>query len=125
MSSPNLTLTATAPSVRKYQTLHMELHPIALYTLISLSSADLASIQARCESQCDSEQPRDNVLLAPQHSFSKQPLLAVFDYHLENGENEKPFSPIYFLVAVDEEFEGNGVLLVTLDDDEMECKVVV
>lgn len=51
-----------------------------------------------------------------------RPLRDVFEYHLELGA-EQIYDPIYFIVATVRDWKKEGVLLVTLDDDNLECKV--
>lgn len=67
-------------------------------------------------------QPGKNVSLAPQAKFINQPLRAVFKYHLELAEKDA-FDPIRFIVAIVEDWKEKGVLLVTLNNDDMECRI--
>ncbi|KAK4160449.1 hypothetical protein QBC43DRAFT_270623 [Cladorrhinum sp. PSN259] len=124
-SHPDLTLPRTAPSVGHFHDKPMELRPAALYTLVNFTDAELRELQQVCESETFTNTPGSNVRLAPRSSFVGQSLRAIFDYHLEqNEQNEQdpPLDPTHFIVAFDKDWKGKGVLLVTLDDDDLECK---
>ncbi|KAL3420324.1 hypothetical protein PVAG01_08823 [Phlyctema vagabunda] len=119
---PDLTLPARAPSIERLHDQPMELRPAALYTLISLSDTELEDLRLACERDTLPTQPGANIRLAPRPRFLGDNLRAVFDYHLQLG-TEGVFDPVYFLVAIDRDWENKGVLIVTLDDDDLECKV--
>lgn len=102
----------------------MGLLPTALYTLIDLSSEDLQRIQQACESECvaNGNEPNSSVRIAPQPTFAGQPLQAVLDYHTElSSRAPLEFNPHNFITVTDEDWQTKGVLLVTLDDDDLEC----
>lgn len=116
----DLTLPPTAP-VTRYHEEPMSLLPAALYTLVDLSDNDLRELQRVCESGCPDSQPGDNVRLSPQPRFVGRSLHAVYESHVELGE-QREYDPIYFIVAIHEDWRQNGVLLVALDDGDLQCK---
>ncbi|GAB1310885.1 hypothetical protein MFIFM68171_01095 [Madurella fahalii] len=122
---PDLSLPPTAPSVSRYHDQPMELRPAALYTLVDLSDEELQELQHTCESKSSvpTFNPGSNIRLPPRHRFVGEPLRAAFDYHLElNDSDQSTFDPIHFVVAFLKDWRADGVLLVTLDDDDLECK---
>ena len=113
----DLTLPATAPaSIREGG--HEDCLPTALYTLVNLTDPELEELQRVCESGSEQVNPDDSVRLPPQARFAGEPLRAVYDYHLQLG-SESGLDPIYFIVATHKDWKKHGVLLVTLDDDEL------
>ncbi|KAI1182562.1 hypothetical protein F5B17DRAFT_449499 [Nemania serpens] len=122
--SPDLSLPAKAPSMARYHDQPMTLHPTALYTLLDLTDAELADLARECETGCvdTGSEPGQCVRPAPQPRFVGQPLRAVLDYHLELGTQDT-FEPRYFIAAVEKSWQTRGVILVTLDDDELDCNV--
>lgn len=108
----------------RYHDQPMSLHPAALYTLVDLTDAELEDLERECETGCiDTGNERGtNVRLAPRPRFVGQPLRAVFDYHLELG-TQNTFEPAYFIAAAEKDWRTRGVILVTLDDDELDCNV--
>jgi hypothetical protein len=122
--NPDLSLPAKAPSMARYHDEPMTLRPAALYTLVDLTHAELGDLERECEAGCiDTGNERGTgVRLAPQPRFVGQPLRAVFDYHLELG-TQNTFEPRYFITVVEENWRNKGVILVTLDDDELDCNV--
>ncbi|KAI3331714.1 hypothetical protein HD806DRAFT_478098 [Xylariaceae sp. AK1471] len=122
--NPDLSLPAKAPSMARYHDEPMSLCPAALYTLVDLTDAELGDLERECEAGCiDTGNERGTgVRLAPQPRFIGQPLRAVFDYHLELG-TQNTFEPRYFIAVVEQDWRTKGVMLVTLDDDELDCNV--
>ncbi|KAI1165863.1 hypothetical protein F5B18DRAFT_608994 [Nemania serpens] len=122
--SPDLSLPAKAPSMARYHDQPMTLHPAALYTLVDLTDAELADLARKCETGCvnTGSEPGQCVRPAPQPRFVGQPLRAALDYHLELGTQDT-FEPRYFIAAVEKSWQTSGVILVTLDDDELDCNV--
>jgi len=125
---PDLSLPPTAPSVIRWHDEGFDLLPAALYTLVDLTDEELLQVQTECESESWGTGPPDvpgtNVrIAAPRSRFVGEPLRAVFDQHLQLIQQEKPeFNPIYFIVTFNRDWQTKGVLLVTLDDDDFECK---
>jgi hypothetical protein len=113
-----LKLPRTAPSAAAWRTKSILSSKAALYSLVDFTDAELQELQKVCESQCEPEMQKGAIVsLAPRASLANQALRAVFDYHLELAiENE--FYPTLFIVAVDRDWKSNGVLLVTLDDED-------
>ncbi|KAI6088377.1 hypothetical protein F4821DRAFT_234413 [Hypoxylon rubiginosum] len=122
--TPDLSLPAKAPSMARYHDEPMTLHPAALYTLVDLSDAELRDLKRKSESgYIDTGNERGtSVRLAPLPRFIGHPLRAVFDYHLELG-TQNTFEPRYFIAAVEKDWKSQGVILVTLDDDDLDCNV--
>ncbi|KAI0849404.1 hypothetical protein F5Y00DRAFT_235621 [Daldinia vernicosa] len=122
--NPELSLPAKAPSMARYHNEPMTLHPAALYTLVDLDNAELEYLERECESGCvaTGSEPGTSVRLAPRSRFVGQSLRAVFDYHLELGP-QNTFEPRYFIVTSEKDWQTKGVILVTLDDDELDCNV--
>ncbi|KAI8958019.1 hypothetical protein F5Y11DRAFT_337575 [Daldinia sp. FL1419] len=122
--TPDLSLPAKAPSMERYHDAPMSLHPAALYTLVDMDDTELADLVRECESGCvdTGNDPGNSVRFAPRSNFVGQPLRAVFDYHLELGLQDT-FDPCYFIAAVWKDWKTNGVIMVTLDDDDLECNV--
>ncbi|KAI0107562.1 hypothetical protein GGR51DRAFT_516046 [Nemania sp. FL0031] len=122
--SPELSLPAKATSMARYHDEPTTLRPAALYTLVELTDAELANLERECEAGCiDTGAERGTcVRLAPRPRFVGQPLRAVFDYHIELG-TQNTFDSRYFIAAVDKSWQTRGVILVTLDDDELDCNV--
>lgn len=114
----DLTLPETVPEAARYHS-GSSLAPIAVYSLCGLSDNDLEDLRATCESQCEDE-PQSNVRLPPRSRFTGQPLRRIIEYHLQLGDSDD-FDPRYFIVATNKDWKNNGVLLVTLDDDDLEC----
>ncbi|EKG21363.1 hypothetical protein MPH_01355 [Macrophomina phaseolina MS6] len=106
----------------QYHDKDMAMHPAALYTLADLSDNEMQRLQQECESQCTDAEAGSSVLLAPKSRFVGQALRAVYEYHLELGAQDT-YDHRYFIVAIHKDWEKKGVLLVTLDDDCLECKV--
>ncbi|KAI1084531.1 hypothetical protein F5B20DRAFT_522058 [Whalleya microplaca] len=122
--NPDLSLPAKAPSMARYHDDPMTLHPAALYALVDLTDAEFGDLERECEAGCidTGNEPGTSVRLAPRPRFVGQPLRAVFDYHLELG-TQNTFEPRYFVAAVEKDWQTKGVILVTLDDDELDCNV--
>jgi hypothetical protein len=123
--APDLSLPAKAPSMARYHDEPMSLRPAALYTLADLSDAELRNLERECEAEYADQRPEPGsaVRLAPQPRFIGQPLRAVFDHHLQYIEENHDYERTYFIAAVDRDWMSRGVLLVTLDDDDLECVV--
>ena len=110
----------------------MDLLPAALYTLVPISDSDLSDLQTLCESQSEVDVPGRNIALPPIPStqFVGKSLKDVMDYHLElisRNHDSEGFDIPRFVVVVDEDWRTKAggspaVMLVTLDDDELECR---
>ena len=103
--------------------MEMRLLPFALYSLCDMSNEELSAIRNICESKCENENENNEhiVQFPSQFRFAGQHLQAIINYHLELGRTGE-FDPIYFIVVVSPQWQSQGVLLVTLDDDNLECK---
>ncbi|KAI2605090.1 uncharacterized protein GGS25DRAFT_503487 [Hypoxylon fragiforme] len=118
--TPDLSLPVKSPEYDN----NTALTPAPIYTLVDLTDTELADLQRVCEAECidTGNEPGANVRIAPQPRFIGQPLRAVFDHHLELVK-EKKFEPRWFIAVADKEWRSKGVILVTLDDDELERNV--
>ncbi|PQE05740.1 amino acid permease protein [Rutstroemia sp. NJR-2017a BVV2] len=121
---PDLSLPARAPSMAHYRDEPECRLPIALYSLVDLTDAELEDYQRECETGCIDTGNKQGtcVRLAPQSRFIGQSLRAVFDYHIDLAA-QKTFEPFYFIAAVEKDWQTKGVILVTLDDDDGDCNV--
>ncbi|KAK4221105.1 hypothetical protein QBC38DRAFT_143106 [Podospora fimiseda] len=123
--TPDLTLPPTAPSVGHFDDKPMELRPAALYTLVNLTDSDLQDLQEVCESETCTDILGSNVRLAPRPRFVGASLQDIYDHHLKQNEQnnqDPPLDPTHFIVAFTKDWKEKGVLLVTLDDHNLECK---
>ncbi|KAH6684683.1 hypothetical protein B0J14DRAFT_693859 [Halenospora varia] len=93
--------------VEQYHNGNFNSCPAALYKIADLSGAEFQELHRVADKGSMSE---DN------------PLRAVYDYHLELGK-QKVYHATLFIVAIDLDWKKNGVLIVTLDDDDLECNV--
>ncbi|KND92804.1 hypothetical protein TOPH_02828 [Tolypocladium ophioglossoides CBS 100239] len=116
----DLTFPPTVPAVGRYHETPECLSPAALYSLIELSDDELRELRSACESEYVDE-ANGNVRLAHRTRFVGETLQAIVDYHLEHCHGEE-YDPIRFIVAVSKDWNEDGVLLVTLDDDELACQ---
>jgi hypothetical protein len=114
----DLTLPTTAPAAYLSQTAATGDLPIAVYTLLPLSEDELHEVARACEPDPDLEEDEDAVVrTAPEPYFIAQPLRAVYDIHLQRSL-QGDTDPTFFIVVVDEDWRKNGVLLVTLENDD-------
>ncbi|XXG98982.1 hypothetical protein Hte_005315 [Hypoxylon texense] len=98
--NPDLSLPAKAPSMARYHDEPMTLHPAVLYTLVGLTDAELGDLERECEAGCiDTGNERGTSVRLP------------------HGHG------LYFIAAAEKDWQTKGVLLVTLDDDELDCNV--
>lgn len=94
------------------------LNPYVIYLLVNMSDDEAAHLRSICNTEC----PNDNyVVLAPQSKFISGPLTKVVDYHVQMTMNGQ-YEPRHFLAVADKDWEDKGILIVTLDDDDRECK---
>ncbi|KAI0436215.1 hypothetical protein F4803DRAFT_246727 [Xylaria telfairii] len=118
---PDLSLPTEAPSSMSQYRAHQPANsnPTALYTLVDMTDDELADLARECEAACvETGSERGScVRPAPQPRFVGQPLRAVFDYHLELAK-QITYEPEYFIAAIDKDWRGRGVILVTLNDDD-------
>lgn len=119
--SPSLTLPSKAPGMEDYHNRPMQLLPFALYTLVEFTDEELNQLQQACESEIDCA-PGTKVKFPAQSRNITGPLRAAFDYHVQLGK-EGEYDSTYFIAATSLHWRVEGVLLVTLDDDDLECNV--
>ena len=111
MSGFDLSLPDTVPGMARYRDRPMTIAPFALYDPLDLSN-DSAEVVEECNSMC----PRDDYVHL-QKSTDITSLQSLVDFHL-NSTVPEGFDPCWFLVVTDRDWRSNGVLLVTLSDDE-------
>lgn len=118
-SSPDLTLPPTAPT-EQYQEENHDASPFAVYTLVDLGQRD-SSNELLKAIEGEDENFHTTCMLAPSYDFNGQPLMSVYEYHLELAK-ERKHHPTMFIVAHQPDYEQDGVLLVNLDVD-LDCRV--
>lgn len=112
----DLNLPPNAPATYTDEHQNSDSKPAALYTLVTLSDNGLHEVARVCESECLTDEG-EAVRPAPEPHFVSEPLVAVYQSHLQlAGQGE--FDPYYFIVVVDKDWKNNGVLLVTLYTDD-------
>ncbi|KAK3713330.1 hypothetical protein LTR37_008522 [Vermiconidia calcicola] len=112
---PDLTLPDRIADMERYHEQPENILPFALYTLCELGDQEVEGYRRICASECDD----DMVKLPPQSRFVGELLQTVVDYHMQLARGGE-FDPTYFIVCA---YHGStSVVVVTLDDDEMECK---
>ncbi|KAI8623107.1 hypothetical protein F5Y19DRAFT_482064 [Xylariaceae sp. FL1651] len=93
--TPNLSLPDKAPLMAHYHDEPMTLYPAALYTLVDLTDTELGSLELECEAGC-----------------------------IDAGGKQGTSRVLaYFIAVVEKHWQTKGVMMVTLDDDELDCNV--
>ncbi|KAK3048645.1 hypothetical protein LTR09_009954 [Extremus antarcticus] len=115
MAGPNLTLPDTIPEMEQYHDQPEQILPFALYTICELDDETLEDYRIKCATDCED----DMVRLPPQARFVGASLRQIVTSHLQLGRGGE-FDPTYFIVCVHS--DSTSVLVVTLDDDDLECK---
>ncbi|KAI5210536.1 hypothetical protein E4T39_00314 [Aureobasidium subglaciale] len=117
MAKFDLTLPEGVPKMARHHTRPMALDPFALYFLVDCMS-EAGDIIKACNSECLRD---DYVQCRTRTAFESGSLNEVIDYHVDNCEDEL-LNPRYIIVIADKDWKKNGVVVVTLDDDNLECK---
>lgn len=112
---PDLSLPERVPEMERYHDAPMSLLPFALYTLCKLDNNKSESYRQMCATEIDDDQVR----LPPRRNFHGESLRAIIRYHVELGRQGE-FDATYFIVCA--YGDCSSVVLVTLDDDDIECK---
>ena len=112
----DLTLPKRLPEMKPCLKKPESLLPFALYTLCDLHDETIEAYRQLCTTGILDK----NVKLPAQMKFVGQPLHSNVEYHVELAKQEA-FDWQYFIVCV--YAESYTVLLVTLNDDEHECKL--
>lgn len=112
---PDLSLPERVPEMERYHDAPMSLLPFALYALCKLDNNKSESYRQMCATDIDDDQVR----LPPRWDFHGESLRAIIRYHVELGRQGE-FDATYFIVCAYE--DCSSAVLVTLDDDDMECK---
>lgn len=117
MEEINTTLPDHVPEMSQDHSSNGRLNPFALYILADCLD-DLPTVLEVTNSLCPTN---DYVKPAPHVAFPGSDLKQVIDYHISLG-----FVPGYdyrwFLAVTSTDWRKTGILIVTLDDDDMECK---
>jgi hypothetical protein len=106
----------------RFRDIPADILPFALYTHVSLSDEEVTRLIETCNRQLEPS-VRDTVRLGPRNDFCDQPLRASFQHHINEVAHRREFYPFYFAALVTQDWENSAVLLVTLSDDNDECKV--
>jgi hypothetical protein len=112
----DLKLPRTAPAAYLSQTSDTGYLPIAIYTLVPLPEEELDEVTRVCQQDYDDD-AEEAVRAAPEPHFISQPLRAVYDSHLQLGLQGE-FDPTFFIVVTARDWKKEGLLLVTLINDD-------
>lgn len=113
MSDIDITLPSRVPEMSRYHTIATGLKPFALY-ILSPHPLDLPDLLKTTNSLC----PRPDYVKAAPKTIFKNSLKEVVNYHLTLSQ----FDPRYFLAVTTEDWREKGILVVTLDDDDLDCE---
>lgn len=115
MSNIDITLPSRVPEMSRYHTIGTGLKPFAIYILSSnTNTPSLPDLLKTTNSLC----PRPDYVKAPPKTIFKNSLKEVINYHLTLSQ----FDPRYLLAVTTEDWRERGIQVVTLDDDELDCK---
>ncbi|KAL1310533.1 hypothetical protein AAFC00_000816 [Neodothiora populina] len=118
MSRIDLTLPEKVPEMAEYQHKECPFNPFALYSLVECTEMRQDLLKAS-NSECPDD---DYVKLAPQMSVLSGSLKEVIAYYIKLVAEEDNLNYRYFLVVTTEDWRRKGIAMVTLDDDELECR---
>ncbi|KAI4718718.1 hypothetical protein E4T48_05080 [Aureobasidium sp. EXF-10727] len=111
MSNLDLSLPGSVPEMARYANRPMTLAPFAIYNLLD-TRTEPTNLVSTSNSLC----PRnDYVHFRPTPTITA--LKHLISYHLTTTVNDN-FDPNYFLVVADEDWESQGVLMVTMADED-------
>lgn len=115
MSDIDITLPDRVPEMSRHHSIATGLKPFAIYILSSdPNPSDLDALIETTNSLC----PRPGYVKPPPTAIFENNLKSVIHYHLTLSS----FDPRYFLAATTENWREKGVLVITLDDDDLDCK---
>ncbi|KAI5253511.1 hypothetical protein E4T42_02914 [Aureobasidium subglaciale] len=117
MAKVDLTLPESVPQMARHHTRPMTLDPFALYFLVDCTH-DLDEIIKACNSECLRD---DYVQCRTRTAFESGSLNEIISHHVVVCEAEH-LDPRYIIVVANEDWKKSGVVMVTLDDDDLECK---
>jgi len=112
---PDLSLPDRVPEMEQYHDLPKKILPFAFYTLCDLDGERFEGYRRLCVTECDDGM----VKLPPQARFVGESLQSIMTYHVELGRGGQ-FDPSSFIVCVYR--DSTSVVVVTLDEDDLECK---
>jgi hypothetical protein len=92
--------------------------PFAIYALCDVDEDDILEIAKTCNSVCEIE---GQVIRPPRQYFPGGRLRDGVQYHVGLAK-EGQFDPKHFIVLACLDWRTEGVVIVTLDDEEMQCK---
>ena len=112
---PDLTLPNRVPGMEQYHNRPEQILPFAFYTLCELDSKRFEEYRQICEKSHD----HNIVKLPPQAHFIGDSLRSILSYHVQLARGGE-FDPTYIIVCVYR--NATSVVVVTLHDDDLECK---
>lgn len=118
-NTPDLSLPAKSPTESHHHESH-NTDQAAVYTLVGLGQDGIQGL-LKALTNNDDDMFTHDYRLPPKYDFKGAPLKDVYDYHLKLASS-KTHHPTLFVVAYDQNYEKNGVLLVDLDID-LKCTV--
>lgn len=113
--APDLSLPERVPEMQRYHDSPMKLLPFALYALASIESERMEEYRKACATELED----DRVQLPSRWDFHDESLRAIVRSHVNLGQQGK-LDPTYFIVAA--YADSSTVVLVTLEDDGLDCK---
>ena len=115
---PDLSLPATVPEMAACHDQEASDAPFAIYALCDVDEDDILEIAKTCNSVCEIE---GQVIRPPRQYFPGGRLRDGVQYHVGLAK-EGQFDPKHFIVLACLDWRTEGVVIVTLDDEEMQCK---
>lgn len=86
----------------------------AKYRVYSLIALDNEGLKIMLRDLNSGDMTTKNCLLAPQANFAGRSLRDIYDYHLRVRDEDETIHPHYFIVADQNDWNTNGVLMVNL-----------
>ena len=112
---PDLTLPDSVPEMEQYHCEPGLSLPFAFYTFCKLESQKFEEYRQICETN----HGQNIVKLPPQAYFVGGSLRSILRYHVQLARGRE-FDPTYFIICIYR--DSTSVVVVTLDDDDLECK---
>ncbi|KAI2781877.1 hypothetical protein F4815DRAFT_62176 [Daldinia loculata] len=107
-----LSLPKTAPNNNRHRATAGESYAQAVYSILPLDLSTLDDLVSRLNAAEEIEP--GTCKLAPKYDFANRPLRDIYDYHIQLRDQDHSIHPLYFIVAIDADYKGNGVLVVHL-----------
>lgn len=115
---PDLSFLATVPEMATYHGQEASDGPFAIYSLCDFDEDDITEITKICDAACELE---GQSIRPPRRRFLGRRLRDVVEYHVGLAR-EGQFDPRYFMVVSCLDWRTQGLVVVTLDDEGMQCK---